>query len=118
MSPSTDTLVVGMPGGYTQFVTAVAEVEAIGRASAGDRSSQFDEIAGAHTRPAVQHATPVRWNADAPYAAPSSPPAIGPDVLQADSTSTPVRTAWRIAKHHNTQASPLRLVVRGLSRDS
>jgi hypothetical protein len=33
-------------------------------------------------------------------------------------SSTPVRTAWRIAKHHSTQASQFRLVARGLSRDS
>ena len=111
-----DTVVVGMSGGYTQFVTAVAEVEAIGRASAviAATSSMRSRVRIPAGRAACD-ASPLERRC--PVCSAEQSAAIGPDVLQADSTSTPVRTAWRIAKHHSTQVSPFRLVARGLSRD-
>jgi hypothetical protein len=90
-----DTLVVGMPGGYTQFVTAVAEVkpsDVILRmiAAASSMRSRV-RIPGQPCSIRRQSA----GTADAQYAAPSSPPAMAGMVSVSPPPRTAASSAWR-----------------------
>ena len=90
-----DTLVVGMPGGYTQFVTAVAEVkpsDVLLRVIAAASSMR------SRVRIPGQPCNMRRLSAgtaDAPYAAPSSPPAMAAMVSVSPPPRTAASSAWR-----------------------